>query len=156
MEKQSIVFEHWKNGKFLGYRADTFGSLTKDWAKLYTYSENQVEIVLSGVRGNLQHNKPLMGEVLKNIGANPIIADLVSKRETEIYENAQKARAFEVRVVKAPSKVYERFFNVEKAEWEISPFGEYPENFKEWCNDYENHETIETHYFSLDGQLNPN
>lgn len=155
MEKQSIAFAHYKNGELIGYRQDTFGTLGKDWAKLYTYSKDQVETVLTNIRYTLGSKKKGVGETLLKLGIDPQNATLLKEAEDKTYEEGQKLGAFEVRVVKAPDKIYEREFDVQNAEWVTSPWGQYPaEEMKAWLENPETHETIETHFFSMEGQLN--
>lgn len=48
--KQPIVFAFYKDGELKGFRADTFGTLSMKYPKIYMYSKHQVEIVLSNVR----------------------------------------------------------------------------------------------------------
>ena len=153
--KQSIAFAHYKDGKLLGYRQDTFGTLGTDWAKIYTYSKDQVYIVLKNINSTLGEKKESVGAVLERIGADPEQCKLITKHEDEIYEQGQKARAFEVRVVKGPKRTYEKEFNIEKAEYVTSPFPTIePEDFKSWLDNSDEHEVIETHFFILQGQLN--
>lgn len=48
-----IVFGYWLNGELMGFRADTFGSISKDTPKIYYYSEDQVETVVSNTKDML-------------------------------------------------------------------------------------------------------
>jgi len=48
--KQPIVFAFLKDNKLQVFRADTFNTITQDFAKIYHYSPSQVEIVLNNVR----------------------------------------------------------------------------------------------------------
>jgi len=164
--KQAIAFAHYKKDKhgndvLLGYRQDTFGTLGFDWVKIYYYSKSQVDIVLKGVNYNLGEKKPSLGEALKKIGATVInregdlLLDKMIEAENKIYQDAQDAGAFEVRVLKCPSYPIEREFNVEKAEWEEKIIWIYPKaEMTEWLKHPETHEVIETHYFSKVGKIN--
>lgn len=98
---QSIVFAFWVKDELKGFRADTFNTITKDWAKIYTYSPNQVRIVLDGVksacnRDGTQFMKKLMN--LENVyfaNADPNVAvDQISESENELRGWGE----FEVRV----------------------------------------------------------
>lgn len=163
---QSIVFAHYKkdeHGKdvLLGYRQDTFGTLGTKWAKIYTYSKEQVETVLKGIDYNLGEQKPSLGEALKKMGAvvmnkeGNVLLDKMIESEKKIYQDAQDAGAFEVRVLKSPGYPVEREFDVEKAEWIEKRVWQYPkEEMDAWLATPEEHEVIETHYFSKVGRLN--
>lgn len=50
LKKQPIVFAFWKNNKLQGFRADTFNTITQDFAKIYHYSPRQVQVVLDNVK----------------------------------------------------------------------------------------------------------
>ncbi len=162
--EQPIVFAHYKKdeqGKdvLLGYRCDSFGTLRKDSAKIYTYSKEQIEIVLRGVEYNLGDKKPSFFEQLKKMGAvvmNPGVSiDDAIKGEEKIYQDGQDAGAFEVRVLKSPGYPVEREFDVEKAEWVEKRVWQYPKDEMDlWISTPEEHEVIETHYFSKVGRLN--
>ena len=158
--KQSIVFAHYKNDELLGYRCDTFGTILKNSAKIYTYSKDQVETVIKNINYTLGEKKPNLGDVLTKQGIEAVdmngnpINSLISKREEEIYQQGQDAGAFEVRVLKCPDKIYEKHFDVEKAEWVEDVWGIYPvEEMKIWMDHPETHECIEKHYFSIVGQI---
>lgn len=149
MEEQYVAFGHYKNGELLGWRADTFGTLSMTEPKLYVYSKEQVETVLKNIRYTLGEKKMTLGSVLSKIGADPETCKLIEQAENKIYEQGQEARAFEVRVVKAPAKIAEREFDVATATWKES----YPEYdmpaIKLWLENIEDQEIIETHYFTL-------
>jgi len=145
-EGQSIVFAFYKGNKLIGYRLDTMGSIGVDGPKIYTYSQSQIETVLK----NIEHNVKESSGFGKALGI-----EMLSERENEIHNFLQDQKAFEVRVVKAPDKVYEKIFNVEKAIYETSIWPTYPiEQIKQWLLYPEQHETIETHWFSIAGRMN--
>jgi len=159
--KQSIVFAHYKNNELLGFRSDTFGTLTMDQPKIYTYSKNQVETVINNINYTLGEKKQSLGALLqqKNIPTIGMdgndIGSILEEAEEKIYQQGQDAGAFEVRVVKCIDKVFEKQFDVEKAEWVEDRLGHYPmEELQIWLQHPENHECIETHYFSKVGRLN--
>lgn len=158
---KSIVFAHYKNGELLGYRADTLGTLVRDFPKIYPYSKEQVDIVLRGIHSTLGEKKPGLGELLEKMGAVVITSEgscspnIITQAEDKIYQDGQDAGAFEVRILVCPDKIYEREFDVSSASWKISSWGQYPvEEMRVWLEHPENHEVIETHYFSKVGQIN--
>jgi hypothetical protein len=154
MEKQYVAFAHYKNGKLLGYRADTFGSI-RDRPKIYGYSPEQVEICLRWINSAMKQGGTKLGELLLEKTGNPIAALLV-KGEKEIHEQLMDAETFEVRVVECPGYPWEKEFDVKKAEWVEKCTWNYPSaEIDEWIKTPETHKILETHTFSLFGQLNP-
>ena len=147
MSKQSIVFAFYKNGKLVGYRQDTIGSIGMEYPKIYsTYSKEQVETVLK----NIEHNVKDSTGFGKALGI-----DVVAEREQQVHELLQDQKAFEVRVLKSPGYPVEREFDVAKTEWVENIVWSYPsEEINKWLETPEEHEVIETHYFSLVGRMN--
>lgn len=161
MNQVSIVFGHYKNGELLGYRADTFGTLTKRLPKIYTYSPEQVETILKNIKSTLGEKKPSLGEALEKMGTVFInqdgqeIGNVLKEAEEKIYQQGQEARAFEVRVEICPDKIYEENFNVKTARYEKDIWPTYPiEEMTTWLASPSTHKVIETHYFTLTGELN--
>lgn len=160
---QAICFAHYKkdeegNDVLLGYRQDTFGTLGKDWAKIYHYSENQVKIVLDGINYNLGDKKPSVMQALKDMGATVVGGgdmDSAIKHEEKIYQDGQDAGAFEVRVTECPDYPTEREFDLAKAEWVENIDWTYPRDaMRRWLSTPEEHVVLETHYFSKVGKIN--
>lgn len=52
-EVKPIVFGYWLHGKLMGFRADTFGTVSEDTPKIYYYSEDQVRVVVESTKGML-------------------------------------------------------------------------------------------------------
>jgi hypothetical protein len=48
-----IVFAFWKDDELLGFRADTFGTISMTQPKVYNYSPQQVETVMDNIKGSL-------------------------------------------------------------------------------------------------------
>ena len=150
-EGKAIAFAFYKNNEFIGYRLDTVGSVRKEAPKIYTYSQSQVETVIKNITHNVT-NPSGFGNILKQIaGEDSYEANLVADTEQAIHDMFQDKRAFEVRVVIAPE--YPTEFSVEKAKY--VRLWEYPiEEVKIWMQDPNDHEVIETYYFSMDGLIN--
>lgn len=55
MEEQAIVFAYWVNEKLMGFRADTWGTISMTHPKIYHYSEEQVTIVLNNTKNSLSN-----------------------------------------------------------------------------------------------------
>lgn len=154
MAEKSCVFALYRNGEFQGFRQDTFGTIGKDWGKIYGYSKEQVEIVIQGTEYNLKGNTGL-GKVLKKLGADPDLMDEISKKEEETFEKNYKDASFELRVLEGPTPEYEKEFNIEKAKYVTSSFPSYDgEKLRELYSNPDSAEILEVHKFSLFGQLN--
>ena len=146
MNKQSIVFAHYKGDKLLGYRQDTFGTLGLDWAKVYgAYSKEQVDTVLDNIADALESDG--------KTGAILGIPEL-SAGEAAIRKSMVDARAFEVRVIAFPVSAFEKELNVETGEWEENYVGILKEDVDKFIASPEEHVVLETHYFTFDGQIN--
>ena len=48
--RKPICFAYFADGKFLGWYADSWGSIRKDSPKIYGYSEDQVETITKNFR----------------------------------------------------------------------------------------------------------
>lgn len=144
--RQSILFAIYKNNEFQGFRQDTFGTIGKDYGKIYMYSPEQIEIVLNNIKSNLTSNKTI-GDVL----GNPDIA----KAERRINKEIRDKVVFDVRVIEGPKYEYEKTFNVNKAEYETSLYPTFDEeDCRRIFSNPEEQRIIETHHFSLHGELN--
>ncbi len=141
MEEVTIAFAHYRNGEFLGFRADSFGSLTKKWAKLYTYTQHQVDIVLGGV-APLNDSQPFdFGEKLRELGADPNICKEITDREVTNHDQSLTTKAFEIRVIKVTDP-------------ELAS-GKYPTRdvMEEWAKHVNDYEVMEVHDFTIKGKL---
>lgn len=145
MDEQSIVFAFYKNDTLIGYRLDTMGSIGMEYPKIYSYSKEQVETVIKNVLYNLMHEEAF-GKALG--------CDRIAQREKETFDLLQGQKVFELRVLKCPSK--EKEFDIEKAEWVVNHFSYPAEEIAIWLQTPENHEIIETHYFSMSGLMELN
>ena len=59
---KSVCFAYFGDGKFLGWYADSFGSVRKNQPKVYTNSEKQIEIITKNFRykiSELKHDSNL-------------------------------------------------------------------------------------------------
>lgn len=146
-----IAFAYYKDGKLIGYRADTAGTISKTSPKIYHYSKKQVETVLENIEYNVKNSKGIGDALLEVYGENPV-ATLLAKKELEVHELLQDKRAFKIRVVEAPEK--EKEFNVETAQWEVNHWSYPHAEVKIWLQKPEEHNILETHYFSMEGRLN--
>jgi hypothetical protein len=125
MENQQIVFAYYYKGEFKGFRADTFNTISTRYPKVYTYSPEQVRIVMDNVLESCNNTgksfftnlSKLTPTVITAEGAETdinTVIDHVSKTELTFREWGE----FEVRV--HPFSNAEEFFNIEKSEeWKL-------------------------------------
>ncbi len=145
---KSIVFAIYKNNEFQGFRQDTFGTIGKDWAKIYSYSNAQVATVIKNIEDNLKGESNL-GKFLGN--------DIITNHEKAIHDKVKDLSVFEVRVLEGPPKYFEKNFNVEKAEWEEDLWPTYKaEDLKNICENPDDQNVIEVHKLALTGRLEQN
>lgn len=144
----TILFAFYKNNNFIGWRQDTFGTIGKDGAKIYPYTEDQVKTVLNNISKNLD-GPSSFGKLLG--------VKIIEEAENKIYEEISKNQAFEVRVIKGPTEIYEENFNVKTARYEKDRFPTYnSEELQNIVQNPDDQEVLETHYFSLSGKLSQN
>jgi hypothetical protein len=135
--KQYIVFAYWVNGELKGFRADTFNTITQDWAKIYKYSREQVDTVLNNVKSGCNRSgtafmKTLTGSdkfMFANADPNDAL-DQITQTENTLREWGE----FEIRV--------HPFLPLEN-EWD------YPENWKIKAEIANLKEAIEVHKFKI-------
>lgn len=150
-DKQAIAFAFYKNGELMGYRQDTVGTIGMH-PKIYTYSKEQVDIVLSNVNSNIK-NPDGFGKALASVLGKSKETTILSNAERNVHNKLQEAKAFEVRVVKAPAYEYTEYYS--EAAGKMIKYPVHPkEAIDEWIKTPENHEVIETHYFSFNGLIN--
>lgn len=143
-EKQPILFAIYKNNEFQGFRQDTFGTIGKEWGKIYTYSKEQVDTVLRNIESAFK--EPSFGKFLGST--------VIQEAEQKIKEKMDELSGFEVRVIKGPTPIYERNFDVEKAEYVVDKFPSYDaEECQKIFQNPDDQEVIETHYMALHSKL---
>jgi hypothetical protein len=148
-ENVTVAFAFYRGGELLGYRQDTLGSIG-DKPKLYTYSQSQVETVIRNVMGNISESRPAYVQWLKD--TDPRVGSFVANSLRNAHNLLNEGVVVEMRVVKAPSyEWYTEYRGEDNKElmWPIYPV----EEVKEWLKTPEDHETIETHYFSKEGEI---
>ncbi len=93
-EEKHCVFTYFANNEFKGFRQDTFGTLGKNWAKVYGYSPEQVEIIKKNTEDELNNTGTSFMKALFGMNTVPVniegqeldknsIIDQVSKGEQE-------------------------------------------------------------------------
>ena len=146
-ESITCVFATYKDDTLIGYRCDSFGSTSKEWAKPYSYNPGQVAIVLENVKAELNHAgtkfmKTLAGMNTVGIDINsgnelPMdsVVDRVLKQEDEL----RALEEFEVRVLVSPLGYNELYDIGVGEEWKKQKF----------LDDLLTAEVLETHKFSV-------
>lgn len=145
----TIAFAFYREGKLLGYRQDTMGSIG-DKPKLYTYSTDQVATVIRNVTGNLETSRPEIVDWMRE--NDPRTGTFLANSLRNAHKILTEGVVVEMRVVKAPSyEWYTEYYGPENKElkWPIYPV----EEVKEWLKTPEDHEVIEVHHFSHTGQI---
>lgn len=109
-----IVFAFYKEGNFQGFRADTFNTISKTYAKPYLYSKGQVETVLKNVKNGMNRNGTSFLEILMDkYGVEQEAVEHVIKSESQMRD----WKDFEVRVL--PVKVNDLEDLLEE-EWKLN------------------------------------
>lgn len=92
-----ICFAFFGDGIFLGWYADTFGSVRKNQPKLYTYSDAQLSIIRKNFTSKLQslHEKSDLGAIVPGLG---LLDDSVNADR----QNLKQYKRVELRVVECP------------------------------------------------------
>lgn len=143
-----IVFGFYKDGGLIGYRQDTMGTIGKH-AKLYSsHTKSQVDTVLENITYNLKSPTSGLGSWIKE--RNPKMGAIFNNSMRQVNKTLTDAKAFEVRVLKAPAYEYTDQYLNEK----LVKIPVYPQEAMNSWKEQEKHEVLETHLFSLEGELN--
>ena len=96
--KKTICFAYYGDGKFMGWYSDSFGTITENKPKLYSYSPEQVDIIRKNFQHKLKKEKSNLGE---HIAPLKILDNSLAYDSSILsqYENV------ELRIVECP--VYE-------------------------------------------------
>lgn len=96
-KRKTVCFAYFGDGKFLGWYADTCGSVRKNSPKLYGYTEDQVETIKNNFRNNLSdlNEKSDLGNFVHGLS-------LMDKSLNEDKEELSKYSSVELRVVECP------------------------------------------------------
>jgi hypothetical protein len=90
-----IVFAYWKDDTLMGFRADTFGTISMTQPKIYNYSPEQIETVMTNTRGTLNMQDSDLMKMIEEKGYSnqPLFA---FARKTE--NTLRSWKTFELRV----------------------------------------------------------
>jgi hypothetical protein len=90
-----IVFAYWKGEELMGFRADTFGTISMTHPKIYSFSQEQVETVINNTRSSLNWSGSNFMKLLESKGYNdqPIFEHTSNTERT-----LRSWKEFEVRV----------------------------------------------------------
>jgi len=95
--KKTICFAYFGDGKFIGWYSDSFGTITKQYPKIYSHSEEQVKVV----RNNFEYKLSKFQEDPNFRKFNPGLAVLDSSLVGDAKELSQYS-AIELRIVECP------------------------------------------------------
>ncbi len=93
--RKTVCFAYFGDGKFLGWYADSFGTITKNTPKVYVYTPEQVETIKRNFRYKLNKEKSNLGDLVKGLS---VVDDslAVDKQKLSPYKQ------IELRVVECP------------------------------------------------------
>lgn len=133
--KQSIVFAFYKDGKLKGFRQDTLGSVGVT-PKIYTYSDDQVNVVLQNIFNNIEEVHKTAEKRIEELADEVNNANGVVLADTRSIFNRSSNQLkefgeFEVRVLPCPDKI-DLFTYPDQAilEWLSNPMPEAIETHK--------------------------
>lgn len=95
--QKTICFAYFADGKFIGWYADSFGSIRANSPKTYSYSEKQIEIVSKNFRHKLERGNTLSLD-LKNPAANYLLNSSLDADSKMLSQY----NTIELRVVECP------------------------------------------------------
>lgn len=106
--KQSIVFGFYKDGKLKGFRQDTMGSIGA-YAKIYSYSEDQVNTVLQNIFNNIEEvqksTEDRVAEIVEEVENGNQVLTTVRNIFSKCSNQLKDLGEFEVRVLSCPEKI---------------------------------------------------
>ena len=108
-----VVFAYWHQGELKGFRADTFGNISKNRPKIYGYSPEQVQTVLDNTRDTINY-------------AN-------SKFFESLYKHGYSDQEFHTDVMTTVNETEDSLRNWGSFELRIHPFIDYDFS-DEWFN----------------------
>ena len=97
-EKQPIIFGYYVNNILKGFRADSFGTLSMDSPKIYSYSEKQVNIILENARDEMNASSSRFLKMLFNENTQPYNMEgqaLDKDKIIRLVENREKEKKWE-------------------------------------------------------------
>lgn len=124
MEETKIkcVFGYFVKDEFQGWRQDTFGTMGKKWAKIYTYSPKQVEVIKENTKQDLTMSGSSFMKKLFEIGTpintegQVLNKDIITKQVSSSEQEKRAWGEFELRVYEIP------FGYDEYEEWKMDAF----------------------------------
>lgn len=154
--KQPIVFAYWVNNQLMGFRADTFGTISTNLPKIYHYSKEQVNTVIdntnylvlnlggSGLIDSINKNTTVIGRE-----GGEVKKDFIRERLSQNELLIRSWGDFELRV--HPFIDYE--WHDHEVGGEIIKYPSYPEKWKVEAEIKSLRDAIEVHKFkTLDNE----
>lgn len=104
-----MALAYFKDNVLIGFYSDSFGTIAKDFPKIYTYSESQldtiktnVEYTLKKVRENITENT---GDIIAKV--NPVGGALLSAGLSSHHNKIKELNEFELRALPCPGYIGE-------------------------------------------------
>jgi len=122
-----IVFAYYYNGEFQGFRSDTFNTISKDYAKVYSFSREQVDTVLDGVKSGCNRAGKALMELIRDREVSVIngegsqFGDVLLEHVSKTEDMIRSWGEFELRVIPFPKAQEFQEFG-EGDEWKRAQF----------------------------------
>lgn len=97
-QKQPCVFAFYKNDELIGFRQCTFNSIGMDWAKKYSYSEEQVKIVQRAIQSGIDVVPTKFVDFIKEYGDKKVACQIGNDLRNK-HRKLIELCPFEVRVL---------------------------------------------------------
>ena len=105
-DRQPIIFGYYSEGKLLGFRADSWGSLSLTKPKIYHYSEEQVQTILTNVRDEMNGSSSKFFEKLaqmnipiQDMSGNQYERDSILEEVKKQEKEKKEYKDFEIHVI---------------------------------------------------------
>jgi hypothetical protein len=98
MREKCICFAYFGDGKFLGWYADSFGSIRKDSPKIYGDSKEQIETIIKNFNYKLSKIKEQSKIDLHNSLGSALLNNSLNSDSNELF----KYKEIELRIVECP------------------------------------------------------
>ena len=125
--RKPIVFAYWCNNEFQGFRADTFNTISKKYAKVYSFSREQVDIVLENIKSGCNKVGKSFAQAIKDKDIpvmnmeGQALEDVLLNHLSKTEDTFREWGEFEIRVIPINCSV-EEMYEIFQEEWKISQF----------------------------------
>jgi hypothetical protein len=122
--KKSVCFAYFGDGKFIGWYADTTGSVSQNAPKIYGYSPSQVEIIATNFRSKMKklNVKSNLGSIVSGLEILDRSLDYDSKILSQ-YQTVE-LRVVECSVYDGPNPNFDEVRHKNWSAYDRTPFYE--------------------------------